>query len=724
MSWFEEQIKQRTLKDEEQYRRALFQISDAVQDLGKQHSDINRIQAEMKKILVYYRSNHDLKEVQETLSLRELAEILEPYEIVHRTISLKEKWYKDADGPILGTFNGKPVVFMIGIFGTYWFNHPDTGKKTAVTDRNEGMIGKEAMCFYRSFPNKSMEFHNLIQYCLTTLHIQDLILLFIAMAVVTAMGMTLPHLNSFLIEYVIPGDSSRLLYYVTGIILTFAIGMSMMGILKRVLLMRIQTKISIAIESAAMLRVLSIPFYITEEYSTGELTNILQFFSILCNELLVTCITTGLTLIFSLTYLLQIHSLTPEFSFPAQCITIIVLIHMAVCMIMQSRINKELFQLAMKERGMEYSLISGIQKIKLSGSEKRMFTRWADLFAQKVRLKYRPYLYLKLAVPIGLGILLAGTIWIYVSALQAGTTKAQFFAFSASFGVLAAALKESINTMMTVAELIPVYRLIRPVLEAEPENSEKKKKIQKLSGKIEMNHVTFRYQKDGPEIIEDLSLTVHPGEYVAIVGESGCGKTTLIRLLLKFCTPEKGSICYDGIDISGIEETSLRRRIGTVLQNGSLFLGDIFTNIAISSPDITLDEAWEATEMAGIADDIRNMPMEMHTLVNNQNNFSGGQVQRIMIARALAGKPDILILDEATSALDNLTQKQVSDAVGTLKCTRIVIAHRLSTIRLCDRIIVLDKGKVAEEGTYEELMEKQGLFSQLAKRQILEQNSK
>ena len=212
---------------------------------------------------------------------------------------------------------------------------------------------------------------------------------------------------------------------------------------------------------------------------------------------------------------------------------------------------------------------------------------------------------------------------------------------------------------------------------------------QKISGGIELNNVCFRYSENQPYIVKNMSLKIKSGEYIAIVGRTGRGKSTLIRLLLGFETPEMGAIYYSGKDMKNLDLCSLRRKIGVVTQNGGLFQGDIYSNIVISAPELTLQDAWEAAEIAGIADDIRAMPMGMQTMVSEgQGGISGGQKQRLMIARAIAPKPKLLILDEATSALDNRTQKQVSDALDKMGCTRIVIAHRLSTIRNCDRILV------------------------------------
>ena len=260
-----------------------------------------------------------------------------------------------------------------------------------------------------------------------------------------------------------------------------------------------------------------------------------------------------------------------------------------------------------------------------------------------------------------------------------------------------------------------------PFLKTVPETAGNKEIVIRISGGIELELVFFRYNDETPYVLNDLSLKIKPGEYVAVVGKTGCGKSTLVRLLLGFEKPERGAIFYDRHDLNSLDPRSLRRQIGVVIQNGQLFQGDIFSNITISAPQLTLDAAWEAAEIAGIAKDIREMPMGMHTVISEgQGGVSGGQKQRLMIARAIAPKPKILILDEATSALDNKTQKQVSDALDNLRCTRIVIAHRLSTIRNCDRILVMDDGEIIEEGDYTTLLAKGGHFAKLVERQRLE----
>ena len=260
---------------------------------------------------------------------------------------------------------------------------------------------------------------------------------------------------------------------------------------------------------------------------------------------------------------------------------------------------------------------------------------------------------------------------------------------------------------------------MKPVLETEPEADTESVQVDRLSGAIEVMNLSFRYDPKGPFILDDLSLSIKPGEYVGIAGTSGCGKSTLFRLLLGFETPERGAIVYDQYDLSTVDKRSLRRRIGTCLQNGKLFSGDIFSNITVTAPWSTREDAWEAARLAGCADEIAEMPMNMFTLISEAGGgVSGGQRQRILIARALVNKPAILLFDEATSALDNVKQRVITENLDKLGCTRLVIAHRLSTIKHCDRIIFLDKGKIAEEGTFDELMARKGLFYEMSKRQL------
>ena len=229
-----------------------------------------------------------------------------------------------------------------------------------------------------------------------------------------------------------------------------------------------------------------------------------------------------------------------------------------------------------------------------------------------------------------------------------------------------------------------MVELVSPIFNTERESNLKDMTDHRINGEIELSHVYFRYRDDTPDVVRNINLRIKKGDYVGIVGTTGCGKSTLIRLMTGLEKPRMGAVYYDSTDISNIPPSALRKNTGVVEQNGRLFQGSILSNIQIAAPNITQEEIWDALKKAGIAEDVREMPMGIHTVISEgEGGLSGGQRQRIVIARALAHKPRILFFDEATSALDNITQKVVSDTLDSLSCTRIVIAHRLSTVKNC-----------------------------------------
>lgn len=470
-----------------------------------------------------------------------------------------------------------------------------------------------------------------------------------------------------------------------------------------------------------MMRVMSLPADFFKNYSSGELSTRSSYVNSLCNMLVSTVLSTGLTAVFSLVYISQIFAYAPALVAPAIGIIIVTVLFSIISALMQMKLSRRQMELSAKESGMSYALITGVQKIKLSGAEKRAFARWGNLYAKEAELLYNPPAMIKLNSVITTAIALVGTIVMYYTAVKSGVSVADYYAFNTAYAMVSGAFMSLAGVALTVAQIKPTLEMAKPILETVPEVSEGKQVITRLSGSIELNNVSFRYSPSMPLVVDDLSLKIRPGQYVAIVGSTGCGKSTLMRLMLGFETPQKGAVYYDGKDLTAIDLKSLRRRIGVVMQDGKLFSGDIFSNITISAPWLTLEDAWTAAELSGIAEDIRRMPMGMNTMISEGGGgISGGQRQRLMIARAIAPKPKIMMFDEATSALDNLTQKKVSGSLDALKCTRIVIAHRLSTIRQCDRIIVLEKGKIVEDGGYDELIARDGFFAELVARQRLD----
>ena len=365
-------------------------------------------------------------------------------------------------------------------------------------------------------------------------------------------------------------------------------------------------------------------------------------------------------------------------------------------------------------------LLNGISKLRSCGAEKRAFALWAKSFSEQKQLDFKISSIANMQTVFDSAYTVVASLLIFsaIAFLQPGIDTGTFMAFNAAFVQFFAATLAVGSALTASLSIIPLYERAKPILNALPEQTPSQTAPGELQGSIDISHVTFRYNEDGPAILDDISLNIKAGEFIAFVGPSGSGKSTLFRLLLGFEQPEAGAVYYNQQDLAGLDIGAVRRQLGVVLQNGKLMPGDIFTNIVGSSP-LTLDDAWEAARMAGFDEDIKAMPMGMHTVIaEGAGTISGGQKQRLMIARAIVKKPRILLFDEATSALDNRTQATVAHSIENLNATRIVIAHRLSTVIKADRIFVIVAGQVLETGNYEELMAKNGHFAELARRQL------
>ena len=578
-------------------------------------------------------------------------------------------------------------------FYGYYFKDPATGKRTRITRKTARLFSREALCFYQPLPMKKLGIPDLLKHMKNSITHGDLAVIVLATLAVQLVGMIEPRVYSLVTGKILEGHNMNLMAGVGVFLLTSAFAAQLIGLVRSLLMQRINTKTSQAVQASVMMRILSLPVSFFRRYSSGELSSRAGSVNSLCSMMLNNILSIGLSSLLSLLYVAQIFSFAPALVWPSLLIILATVVMSLAVSLVQIGISRKRMKLSAEEQGMSYAVMNGIQKIRLSGSEKRVFARWGRLYAKGAQLEYNPPLFLKINTVITTAISLIGTIVLYYLAIQTNVGVSQYYAFTAAYGRVMGAFSALAGIAVSVASIRPVLEMAEPILKAEPEVAADKQPVDRVTGHIEMSHVSFRYEENTPYVLNDLSLDIKAGEYVAIVGRTGCGKSTLVRLLLGFEKPEKGGIFYDRHDLNSIDPRSLRKHIGVVIQNGQLFQGDIFSNITISAPDLTLDEAWEAAEMAGIAQDIRDMPMGMQTLISEgQGGISGGQKQRLMIARAVAPKPSILIFDEATSALDNKTQKQVSGALDKLNCTRIVIAHRLSTIRNCDRILVMDKG--------------------------------
>ena len=726
MSWFDDQIRLRKQKDQEVFEDSIFRMASVV--LGRPGAGaLNKERIVAKAAIGEILKHYHIKPAEIPENLTDADEQLEyclrPHGIMRRNVRLEENWYRDSFGPMLGYYGEErlPVALLPKPFMGYRFLDPTSGEWRSLDRRTAKQFAEDADCFYLPLPHKKLGIPDLLLYMKDCLSLGDGLMLTGLTLLVTLVGMLMPRITRALTGVVLERSSLAMLTGAAVFTVCTIVSMQLISSMRELMLNRIQTKTSLPVEAAVMMRVLNLPADFFRSYSSGELSSRFGAVNQLCSKLLGGVLSLGLSSVLSLLYITEIFRYAPALVLPALAIILLIVALSVIAALLQTKISRQAMELGAKNEGLSYALINGVQKIKLAGAEKRAFARWARSYSDVAELNYNPPLFLKISGVIGTAVGLAGTILLYDLAVKTHVTPSEYLAFNSAFGMVMGAFSALSGVALTVAQIRPILEMAEPILKTEPESAEHKAMVTRLSGNIELSNVCFRYRESMPYVIDGMSLKIRAGEYVAIVGTTGCGKSTLLRLLLGFEKPERGAIYYDGRDLAGLDLGSLRRRIGTVMQNGSLFQGDIYSNIVISAPQLSMDEAWEAAELAGIADDIRAMPMGMQTMISEgQGGISGGQKQRLMIARAVAPKPKILMFDEATSALDNKTQKQVSDALDALKCTRIVIAHRLSTIRHCDRILVLDKGHIIEDGSYDELIAKNGFFAALVAKQRLD----
>ncbi len=723
MGWFDEQIKQRRQNDDNVFASAFAGIADAV--LGKRVSsafetDRDRTKSEIDSIFRYYH----IKPSEFSESITDINEQLEymtrPRGIMRRSVKLAKGWRRDATGAMLGfkRSDGAPVALIpTGLAGYSYFDY-ERGKTVKVGRKSEALFEDEAIVFYKPFPQTKLSLAALGRYIIGVLSLSDLFLLGGAMLAIALLGLLTTKLNHLLIGAAVQSGSLSLLLAIMTFMASATLASLLINAVRGLMIAKLQTKLNLTVQAATMARIMLLPPSFFKKRSAGELASMAGQINSLCMMIISSVLSGGLTSIFSIMYISQIFAYAPSLAAVALLVLLATALFSVVVSIRQVGISRKEMKLEAKESGMSYAMIAGIQKIKLAGAEKRAFARFGKVYTQRSWLVYNPPALIKYKAAISLLISSAGMVALFYMATTSRVPVADYFAFNTAYGMVSGAFMSLVSVAMTAAGIGPILDIVKPILDAVPEVADGKQVITRLSGGIELNNVSFRYSDTMPNVIDNLSLKIRPGQRVAIVGATGCGKSTLMRLMLGLETPQKGAVYYDGKDLSTVDLKSIRRRVGSVMQNGKLFSGDIFSNITVSAPWMTMDDAWEAAETAEIAEDIRRMPMGMHTLISEgTGGISGGQKQRLMLARAIAPKPRILMLDEATSALDNITQKKVSAALDKMKCTRIVIAHRLSTIKQYDRIIYLENGRIAEDGTYDELIAANGRFAELVARQ-------
>jgi ATP-binding cassette subfamily C protein len=517
------------------------------------------------------------------------------------------------------------------------------------------------------------------------------------------------------------GDRGQLLG-IALVLVGAALGTATAYLTQGLALLRLEGRASTGSQAAVIDRLLDVPVSFFRRYSAGDLgTRALGVETI--RQILTTSVTATLVALlvalFNLTYVLLL-----DFRLGLLAIGLLLAAVAALAFVIRRQIpHQRRLQAAHGEtQALALQILGAVPKLRVARAEDRAFTRWAAALgtmksafvdSERVLAGLRAFTAAWQALAIALVILVAG------GGVETGLSAADFVAFTTAFGTTAAAILGLVGVVSTATQATALWERTRPIVQSAPEVAAGGADPGRLSGRVELAHVSFRYGGEGPLVLDDVSFAAAPGEFVALVGPSGAGKSTVFRLLLGFERPDTGTISYDGQSLADVDARAVRRQLGTVIQNARVLSGTIFQNI-VGAANLTIEDAWEAARIAGIAEEIARMPMGMHTFISDVGAaFSGGQRQRLLLARAVVSRPRVLLFDEATSALDNRTQAAVSAALDELQATRIVIAHRLSTIRTADLILVLERGRIVEQGRYDELMARDGLFAALARRQIV-----
>ena len=726
MGWFEEQVKERKKLDAKTFEDSFKSLAGIHVKNQKKLSDQEiRENFAISQILNYFHRSMIDVPTGITSFKDKLNYVLGHFGIEYHKVELTNEYVNEYSSPLLiYTLIGEtPIILFPTKKNQYYYIHYGTGKKVYIDASMVHGLEIEAMSFYRPLPSKKVSIKEYIRYIHQSIRPLDIILLILFAAAASGVGLLVPYFTQKLTGEVVLNKEMNQFIFISIYVCATAIGLLLVQAIQGFINSRIMLKIQKSVQEATMMKILSLPASFFKKYNTGELSSRFACVGNLANMIVSGIFVTLVAVIMSLSYLFQLIGIAPVLILPVILILLASTGFGVFVAFLQRKYTRKSLQLSSKEAGVTYEMINGIQKVRLSGSEKRVFAKWAKAYSNSAQVRYNPPLILRITQGITLLITLLGNVLIYYVAAKNNVSAGSYMAFVTSYGILSGAFSSLIRMVGVITTIQPTYEMARPILEARPESSQDKIVLDTIKGNIKLENISFKYIDNGPMILDNLSLDVKSGEYLAIVGQTGCGKSTLVRILLGFEEPLNGRVLVDDIDIKEIDPSSLRRKIGTVMQNGTLFHADIFSNIIISCPTMKEEDAWAAAEIANIADDIREMPMRMKTVISEgQGGISGGQKQRIMIARSIVHHPKILIFDEATSALDNKTQNSITESINKLNCTRIVIAHRLSTIKNADRIIMLERGKIIEEGNYESLIKKKGKFAELVDRQRLDKD--
>jgi NHLM bacteriocin system ABC transporter ATP-binding protein len=640
-----------------------------------------------------------------------------------RRVSLLDQWWRQDNGPLIAfrAEDRRPVALLPRGPGRYVLQDSQDTRRVVVTAAVARTLASHAYMFYRPFPPTALSAVDLLRFgvrrCRT-----DLAIVVAMGAVTTLLGMLTPIASGIVFDTIIPGAQRGQLVQVAFVLMACTIAATLFQVTRAVALVRLDSSMGVAVQAAVWDRLLSLPLPFFRRYAAGDLAvRAMSIDSI--RQILSGAVVRGfLGGVFSAFNFALLFFYSAALAWHAALLVGSAFAVTLAVGYLSLRYQREIAVVRAKTSGLVLQLLNGVSKIRVAGAETRAFENWAALFSRQREALYRmrgtvaSFTAFQAVLGVASSMVLFSAL--DLQAKDKALSVGEFVAFTTAFNTCLSATLSTGSALLSLLMVVPQFELAKPIIQTCPEISDATADPGQLTGDIKIDHVVFRYQPDGPPTLHDVTVHIRPGEFVAFVGPSGSGKSTILRLLLGFETPETGAVYYDGQDLRGIDIQAVRRQIGVVLQAGRLTPGDIYTQI-VGASTATLDDAWEAARMAGLDADIRQMPMGMHTnITEGGSTLSGGQQQRLMIARALIGKPRIMLLDEATSALDNRTQAIVGASMEKLRATRIVVAHRLSTIVSADRICVVERGRIVQTGTYQELLAQEGLFAELAKRQL------
>jgi len=660
-----------------------------------------------------------------------------------RKVRLEEDWWRVDHGPLL-VFVGDaetPSAAIPSARARYNLVPPQGGAGRSVDRRLASTVKEEAWEFFEPLPDKALSVGALLRFGMLRSGRDLTVVLWVAL-LTGLVSLVTPVVTAWVMDPVIPeAQKYQLMVLISALVVAGGVSTAF-SLVQSLAMLRMEGRMAQRVQSAIWDRLMRLPSTFFRKYTVGDLTN--RAMSIDAIRRMVTgTMTTSM-----------LHGISGSFSAgmmiyyawkPALAAIILAAIYVLVIVGVGRRIlalNRQTVRLQGHIQGIVLQLLRSVGKLRVAGAEPAAFGRWAGPYSELSHIGFRQSLmnagllafknaFHFLAIGVVIGVIAwfgeglfrffeTADTWAKIQGedLKSVISTADFVAFNVAFGQFLAAVFGLAQTVVRLAAVKPLFERVEPILDTVPEPAKDLRDPGELSGRIEVTSAVFRYAPDGPKILHGLSFDARPGEMIALVGQSGAGKSTVVRLLLGFEELEAGSVFFDGQDLKNLNKQAVRRQIGSVLQDGHLLAGSLFNNITLGA-HIGREEAEKAATLAGMDRDIAQMPMGLDTYIGEGGStLSGGQRQRLMIARALVRKPRILIFDEATSALDNETQAIVTRGIDSLNATRIVIAHRLSTMANADRIFYLEAGRVVETGSYQGLMAKNGRFAALAKRQI------